>query len=354
MYTTMMVEAAPVATVGARKAIVRMISPGAGNAADGHHYPREVLKAAAHKFGGSKCYFNHPADKQAASGRRDVRGWCGTFGPSEWYEGSDAPHGEIRATLKVYDPWLWDRIKVAPDEVAFSIRAVGTARTATVDGRQCKMAESIDAVDSVDVVHASGARGGVVSVLEEGNRSGYTFTESEMEEIRMDKIVAGRTYYLLTRQEGIHPAIAERIAAQFDESAYSDDATLLTAARAAAQAELTYVANAARQSSGSMPTPTPTLPAGAIPAPYGARPPIPAPYGMMIDGPGGGPPPSFLPIPGAGTTPGEMQAGFDALLTGHGQQANFHESVRQQARALIEQRNAAALGALQVMYGRKG
>ncbi len=175
---------------------VRIISPGFGASKSKGlpvYYTESAIKRAAPLFEkgpdgrGLKCFLNHPTQQEKASRpERDIRDWAATMHEAWW----DADHKELRGRMRVIDPWLIDRVEVAPDEVALSINTGGTTRSGTVDGRRAALTESIDRADSVDIVTYAGARGGVVRLMESDGSAGEatSFSETERYEVVTDML----------------------------------------------------------------------------------------------------------------------------------------------------------------------
>jgi hypothetical protein len=145
-----------------------------GKSKNRRRYKESVLRSAAPMFEGVKAFANHPSKEQRTSG--DGRGVQEIVG---WYEGVRYDEGvrAIVGQLHVLETaqWLRDLLKEQVAEgvelVGLSINAEGV-QTPTRDGDDFLMeVESIDKVNSVDVVAEPAAGGAVVKLVasKEGN-----------------------------------------------------------------------------------------------------------------------------------------------------------------------------------------
>ncbi|KKL77653.1 hypothetical protein LCGC14_2032750 [marine sediment metagenome] len=144
---------------------VTIIEPGF-NKSKGVYYPKEVLERDAQIFAGAKMFGDH----QSKSERRDrpedsVHRWVGQIG-KVWTEAS----GAVKATAKVFDQPFKDKLAALSEtgllpEMGVSIRALGRAGRAVVQGVKTQLVESLYKARSVDFVTWPAA-GGRVEMFE--------------------------------------------------------------------------------------------------------------------------------------------------------------------------------------------
>lgn len=135
----------------------------AGWSANGRYYSDAVLQAAAPLLDGCRTFSDHPTrSEQRERPERRVRDITGYLRDPEYRDGA------LWATRHVIGEarhWLWALIVEviegrAPDLVACSINALGTAERGEIDGRAGWVVESIQAFNSVDDVATAAAGGG--------------------------------------------------------------------------------------------------------------------------------------------------------------------------------------------------
>lgn len=169
-------EAGAVFSDEKREVIITPIRPGWGNPKDGYYYTQEALQEAVDNgvFNGRpvKMYANHPSrGSEAALPERSVWDWVSTMKETWW----DGEKNRPQSRIKVYDERFWDRMKQAPDEIAFSILGGGRSRKGRVGNREARIVESLSHIRSVDWVTEAGAGGAIEK-----------FAESAHEEFEMD------------------------------------------------------------------------------------------------------------------------------------------------------------------------
>ena len=152
---------------------VRVIRAGAS--ANGTYYPEAALRAAAPLFAGARVLVRSDEDHIAGRGA-DVRNIAGRIAAPRWAEGAGAP-GEIRAELELLDPsgpvgrlLAGAHARGMTGLMGLSIVARGRARVGEIedDGRRraVTVVESIDRVDSVDLVVEPAAGGALIGLVE--------------------------------------------------------------------------------------------------------------------------------------------------------------------------------------------
>jgi len=158
-------------------------------------YRDDVLEKATPLFEGCKSYVDHPntTDRKQLPERSvaDIAGW---------FEGAMKQPDGIHATFHVAGgkEWLREMFIDAyehnkPDLLGFSIYAEGKTRVDRQDGKLIWMVESIDKVDSVDVVTQPAAGGRIAGLIEseDGEREMKeleNMTVEELSKIRPDLV----------------------------------------------------------------------------------------------------------------------------------------------------------------------
>ena len=145
----------------------------AGLSANGVHYPAEVLRAAVARVEGAPVLARSDEEHVTARGG-DVRALVGQLRGACYVE---AGGGAIEADLRLLDPGMAARLREAYAQqmlgeaaerpiLGLSIVADGPGRAAYVEGRSILIVESIDRVDSVDLVTRPAAGGAILRLVE--------------------------------------------------------------------------------------------------------------------------------------------------------------------------------------------
>lgn len=145
----------------------------AGLSANGVHYPAEVLRAAVARVEGAPVLARSDEEHVTARGG-DVRALVGQLRGACYVE---AGGGAIEADLQLLDPGMAARLREAYAQqmlgeaaerpiLGLSIVADGPGRAAYVEGRRILIVESIDRVDSVDLVTRPAAGGAILRLVE--------------------------------------------------------------------------------------------------------------------------------------------------------------------------------------------
>jgi hypothetical protein len=149
-----------------REVEVTCLRPGLSR--NGNYYGPDCLRAAARLFEGARCYIDH-----ADSSLRSVRDLAGQF-----REPRIADDGSVRATLRVSKAhdWLWELIRESVNEgsnlVGLSVDCTARTHLGEVAGKQCRIVEEIQTLQSVDVVTRAAA-GGTFDALKEADRQSW-------------------------------------------------------------------------------------------------------------------------------------------------------------------------------------
>ncbi len=143
-----------------------------GASTNGRYYPDTVLREAAPLFDGRPVFAKGDQEHLKGEGK-DVRNIVGYVTNTRFVEGASPDTGYLAGTVTLLASAstlpetireAWDRGK--HDLVGLSIDATGVARTQVKDGKRLKVAQSINRVDSVDLIVDPGAGGGLVRMLE--------------------------------------------------------------------------------------------------------------------------------------------------------------------------------------------
>ena len=147
--------------------LIRVIRSGASE--NGRLYPPGVLREACGRFEGARVFA--VSDRDHIAGAKDVNHLIGRLTAPQFVE--SAGGGEIRAELGLIEPEgaigtklreAWDRGMAGL--MGFSIQARGRARQGRIDGRQIHVVESIQEVDSVDLIIDAAAGGELIGLIE--------------------------------------------------------------------------------------------------------------------------------------------------------------------------------------------
>jgi hypothetical protein len=136
-----------------REIVIPLLIEGWGNAVDNNYYTAGAISNAAQRLKErKKMYLNHP---KAETDTRDLKDWAASI-QETWVDkltdGRQAAFGRV----KIYDNWLWERCKVAPEEIADSLMGKGRARKGVIDGKEGNIIEGIEYVNSCDFVDYGG------------------------------------------------------------------------------------------------------------------------------------------------------------------------------------------------------
>lgn len=154
------------ATAGTGEYDVRIIAPGWGSSG---YYSKDCLReAAANKVfpAGLKMFADHPSRSEAKDRpERSIRDLAGVLASDATYQEAGSEGPGLYARARVYAPFQ-PIIKAMAKDIGLSIRASGTGREGTVDGRTGRLVEGIHGAKSVDFVTAAGAGGKFINLLE--------------------------------------------------------------------------------------------------------------------------------------------------------------------------------------------
>lgn len=136
-----------------REIVIPLLIEGWGNAIDNNYYTQTAVSQAAVRLKEKKkMYLNHP---KAENDARDLKDWAASI-QETWVETLTDGRKAAVGRVKIYDNWLWERCKIAPDEIADSLIGRGVARKGIIDGKSGNIIEGIEYVNSCDFVDYGG------------------------------------------------------------------------------------------------------------------------------------------------------------------------------------------------------
>jgi hypothetical protein len=152
-----------------REVEVTCIKPGLSR--NGNYYSRDLLGSLVPLFEGTQAYADHEPSRPGGLPRsvRDLVGY--------YHTPRVDPSGALRAVLKVLPSadWLWALIQESVTSglnlVGISIDADGRVAPGEVDGRRCRLVESIQKLNSCDIVSRASAGGRFERLLQADNQS---------------------------------------------------------------------------------------------------------------------------------------------------------------------------------------
>lgn len=153
--------------------LIRVVRAGlSGNA---NFYPDAVLREAVSLFDGARVFVKSDAEHIAGSGK-DVRNLIGGLAAPRFVEGKSPDSGEIVALLQLIEPDgpVAVKMREAFDRrlsslFGFSIDCEGKVKATLREGKRVRMAQSIDRVNSVDLIVEPGAGGELIRLVEAQN-----------------------------------------------------------------------------------------------------------------------------------------------------------------------------------------
>jgi hypothetical protein len=150
-------------TTGKRELVVTLLREGPGNKYYNNYYQKSALETTQkHLLERPKQYFNHAKDIDNPD--RDLRDWASSI-IETWIDTSE-PKAKLKARVKVFDNWLWERAKVAPAEMSVSIEGKGSGRQEKIEGADFNSIYEITNINGINWVDYPGNAGMGVEVLE--------------------------------------------------------------------------------------------------------------------------------------------------------------------------------------------
>lgn len=150
-------------TNGKKELVVTLLREGPGNKFHNNFYQKSALESTQkHLIERPKQYYNHAKDIDNPD--RDLRDWASSI-VETWID-TTGPKSVLKARVKVFDNWLWERAKVAPEEMSVSIEGKGSGRPEKIDGQMFNSISEITNVNGINWVDYPGNAGMGVEVLE--------------------------------------------------------------------------------------------------------------------------------------------------------------------------------------------
>lgn len=148
---------------GKKELLITLLREGPGNKFHNNYYTVAALESVKNEvMRRPKQYFNHA--KNTDDPERDVRDWGSSV--VEAYIDKSEGKAKLKARVKVYDEWLWERAQKAPGELAVSIEGKGVGRTETIEGQSYNAIYAVPRFNGVNWVDYPGNAGMGVDVLE--------------------------------------------------------------------------------------------------------------------------------------------------------------------------------------------
>lgn len=170
---------------------IKIIQPGWGSSG---YYSESLLKGDGTKvFGpGTKMYWDHPtAVQEKERPERSLRDLAAEITSTATYDENGPKGAGLYADAKVFGPYREAVQELAP-HIGVSIRAMGTGKQGTVEGRSGRIIEQLVSAQSVDFVTQPGAGGQVLSLFESA-RGGREPSASPQKEVpNVDELAEAR------------------------------------------------------------------------------------------------------------------------------------------------------------------
>lgn len=161
-----------------REVLVTLLKEGPGNSYHKNYYSKRALESTLTLLKTRpKQYFNHAPDVDNAD--RDIRDWASSI-KEAWIENDkESGRAKLKARVKVFDNWLWERAKMAPEQLAVSIEGRGTGKPEMIDGVEFNAIEEINQLNGVNWVDYPGNADMGVQVAE-SNKSKPSQEDKQM------------------------------------------------------------------------------------------------------------------------------------------------------------------------------
>lgn len=177
---------------------VTVIKPGF-NKSKGRYYPAAMLKRDYKIFEGAKMFADHQTDAESkAKPEGSVNNWVASL-KTPWVEAD----GTVKAKAAVIDPPFKAKLEELNKqgllhEMGVSIRAIGEASPAEVQGTKTNLVESLVRARSVDFVTYAGAGGQVEAIEATHDENDVDLvTESQLRERRPDLITIIESHHVV-------------------------------------------------------------------------------------------------------------------------------------------------------------
>ena len=150
---------------GKKELLITLLREGPGNKFHNNYYTAAALESVKNEvMRRPKQYFNHA--KNTDDPERDVRDWGSSVVEAFIDKSEGNGKAKLKARVKVYDEWLWERAQKAPSELAVSIEGKGVGRTEVFEGQTYNAIYAVPRFNGVNWVDYPGNAGMGVDVLE--------------------------------------------------------------------------------------------------------------------------------------------------------------------------------------------
>lgn len=170
-------------------AFLKLIAPGWGSSG---YYSQEVLKRDGPKIfkNGTKNFWNHQtATEEAERPEGDLRDLASVLTEDAHYEDKGPAGPGLYAKASVF-PAYREHVDALAKNIGVSIRAYGSAKEGTAEGRKGPIIEKLTRGQSVDYVTSPGAGGQVLQLFEAARAAAHQPKESkDMEQAEVQKLV---------------------------------------------------------------------------------------------------------------------------------------------------------------------
>lgn len=149
---------------GKKEMVITLLKEGPGNRFHNNYYKAEALESLRKLIESRpKQYYNHA--RNIDNPERDLRDWASSI--KETWIVNEAGKSVLKGKTSVYDSWLWERAKVAPEELAVSLEGKGRGHSELIEGEKYNAIYEILLTNGVNWVDYPGNAGMGVEILEE-------------------------------------------------------------------------------------------------------------------------------------------------------------------------------------------
>lgn len=170
-------------------AFIKLIQPGWGSSG---HYSAEVLKRDGPKVfkSGTKMFWNHQtAQEEAERPEGDLRDLASVLTEDAYYNEKGPAGPGLYAKANVF-PAYREHVDALAKDIGVSIRAYGSAKEGTAEGKRGPIIEKLTRGQSVDYVTLPGAGGKVLQLFEAARAAAHQPKESnDMELAEVQKLI---------------------------------------------------------------------------------------------------------------------------------------------------------------------
>lgn len=186
-------------------AFLKLIAPGWGSSG---HYSREMLKRDGPKIfkSGTKNFWNHQtATEEAERPEGDLRDLASVLTEDAHWEDNGPAGPGLYAKANVF-PAFREHVDSLAKSIGVSIRAFGSAKQGTAEGRKGPIIEQLTRAQSVDYVTSPGAGGQVLQLFEAARAAAHNHPVKESDKDNMDEAQVQRLI-----ETAVNPLKAENL-----------------------------------------------------------------------------------------------------------------------------------------------